>query len=82
MAVQVALWLTKRYPSTLISVFLTGFCYFSINYPHETRWSPFYYMGSSPGNVSENPVTLERRKKGSRMSCDVGEATEGLENEL
>ena len=29
MAVQVALWLAKRYPSTLISVFLTGFCYFS-----------------------------------------------------
>ena len=29
MAVQGALWLAKRYPSTLISVFLTGFCYFS-----------------------------------------------------
>ena len=41
-----------------------------------------YYMGGSPGDVSENPVTWEKRKKGWRMSCDVGEATEGLENEL
>ena len=38
-------------------------------------------MGGSPGDVSENPVTLEKRKKGWRMSCDVGKATEGLENE-
>ena len=29
MAVQEALWLAKRYPSTLISVFLTRFRYFS-----------------------------------------------------
>ena len=40
------------------------------------------FMGSSPGVVSEEPVTLEKQKKGRRMSCDVGEATEGLENEL
>ena len=39
-------------------------------------------MGGSPGDVTENPVTLEKQKKGWRMSCDVGEATEGLENEL
>ena len=39
-------------------------------------------MGGSPGDVSENPVTYEKQKKGRRMSCDVGEATEGLENEL
>ena len=39
-------------------------------------------MGSSPGDVSENPVTQEQRKKVWIMSCDVGEATEGLENEL
>ena len=39
-------------------------------------------MGGSPGDVSEEPVTQEKRKKGWRMSCDVGEATEGLENEL
>ena len=29
MQVQGTLWLTKCYPSTLISVFLTGFCHFS-----------------------------------------------------
>ena len=39
-------------------------------------------MGGSPGDVSENPVMLERRKKSWRMSSDVDEATEGLENEL
>ena len=39
-------------------------------------------MGDSPGDVGEEPVTYEKRKKGWRMSCDVGEATEGLENEL
>ena len=39
-------------------------------------------MGGSPGDISENPVTWEKRKKGWRMSRDVGEATEGLENEL
>ena len=39
-------------------------------------------MGGSPGDVSEEPVLWEKRKKGWRMSCDVGEATKGLENEL
>ena len=39
-------------------------------------------MGGSPGYVSEEPVTQEKRKKGWRMSCDVGEATENLEYEL
>ena len=39
-------------------------------------------MGGSPGDVSEEPVMQEKRKKGWRMSCDVGEATEVLENEL
>ena len=34
-------------------------------------------MGGSPGDVSENPVTQERRKKGWSMSCDVGEARKG-----
>ena len=40
------------------------------------------FMGGSPGDISEEPVTLQKRKNGWRMSCDVGEATEGLENEL
>ena len=39
-------------------------------------------MGVSPGDVSEEPVNYEKRNKGCRMSCDVGEATEGLDNEL
>ena len=52
-------------------------------------------MGGSPGDVSEEPVTQEKQKKGWRMSCnvgkqqkdwkmscDVGKTTEGLKNEL
>ena len=39
-------------------------------------------MGGLPGDVNEEPVTEKKRKKGWRMSCDVGEATKGLENEL
>ena len=39
-------------------------------------------MGGSPSDVSEEPVTYEKRKKGWRMSCEVGKATEVLENEL
>ena len=44
--------------------------------------SAFLDMGGSPGDASEEPVTLEKRKMGWRMCCDVGEAMEGLENEL
>ena len=36
-------------------------------------------MGGLTGDVSEEPMTQEKRRKGWRMSCDVGEATEGLE---
>ena len=39
-------------------------------------------MGGSPGELSEELVTLDKPKKGWRMNFDVGEATEGLENEL
>ena len=35
-------------------------------------------MGGSPGDVSEE----QKRKKGWRISCNVSEAAEGLENEL
>ena len=38
--------------------------------------------GGSPDELSEELVTQEKQKKGWRMNCDVGEATEGLENEL
>ena len=40
------------------------------------------HMGGSPGDVSEEPVTWKKRKKGWKMTCDAGEATEGWENEL
>ena len=40
------------------------------------------HMGCSAGDVSEEPVTWEKRKKDCRMSCDVGQETEVLENEL
>ena len=33
-------------------------------------------IGGSPGDVSEEPVTEEKRKKGWSMNCDLGEATE------
>ena len=39
-------------------------------------------MGGSPGELSEELVTKEKRKKGWKMNCDVSEATERLENEL
>ena len=39
-------------------------------------------MGGSPGELSEELVTQEKRKKGLRINYDVGEETEGLENEL
>ena len=39
-------------------------------------------MSGSPGDVCEKPVMQEKRKKGWRTNCNVGEATEGLENEL
>ena len=38
-------------------------------------------MGRSPGELSEELVTQKKSKKGWRMNCEVGEATEGLENE-
>ena len=44
--------------------------------------STAFVMGSSPGELSEELVTQEKRKKGWRMNCDVGKATEELENEL
>ena len=35
-------------------------------------------MGGSPCELSEELVTQEKRKKGWRMNCDVGVATERL----
>ena len=39
-------------------------------------------MGGSTGELNEELVTQEKRKEGWGMNCDVGETTEGLENEL
>ena len=39
-------------------------------------------MGRSPGELSEELVTQEKRKKGWRMNGNVGEAMKGLENDL
>ena len=39
-------------------------------------------MDGSPGELSEELVTQEKRKKGWRINCDGGEATDGLKNEL
>ena len=39
-------------------------------------------MGGSPGDVSEELMTQEKRKKVWRVNCDVGEAMEGFKNEL
>ena len=35
----------------------------------------------SPGDVGEEHAMYVKRRKGCGMSCDVGEATKGLENE-
>ena len=39
-------------------------------------------MGGSLGDVSEVYMTYVKQRKGCRKICDVGEAAEGLENEL
>ena len=39
-------------------------------------------MGGSSYDIGEEPVMQAKQWKGCKMSCDVGEATEGLENEL
>ena len=39
-------------------------------------------MGGSSGDVGEVLVTWVKQRKGCKINCDVGEATEGLENEL
>ena len=38
--------------------------------------------GISPGDVGEVPVMQVKHWKGCRMSCNVGEVAEELENEL
>ena len=38
-------------------------------------------MAGSLGELSEELVTQQKRNKGSRVSCDVGEVTDSLENQ-
>ena len=45
-------------------------------------YKPLYIMGGSPDDVGEVFVTYVKLRKSCRMRCDVGETTEGLENEL
>ena len=61
MAVQGALWLAKRYPSTLISVFLTGFLYFS--YQAATQLASRGWVDPIP-----DPILLEKFLGSSRES--------------
>ena len=59
-------------------------CY-KLSYHYHSFFMPLVRTlnkGGSPGELSEEFVTEEKRKKCWRMNCDVGEATEGLENEL
>ena len=88
MAVQGALWLAKRYPSSLISVFLTGFRYFS--YQAATQLASRGWVDPVP-----DPIILEKFLGYSRESnpgplgwqSDVPStipnrwSTEGLEND-
>ena len=39
-------------------------------------------MGGSPGEVHEVPVKYVKQRKDCRMTCDVGEVKEVLENEV
>ena len=60
MAVQGALWLAKRYPSTLISVFLTRFHYFS--YQAATQLTSRVWVDPVP-----DPMLLEKFLRYSRQ---------------
>ena len=51
------------------------------NYYNLKEIVPLEHMGS-PDDVSEVPVTWMKPQRSCRMSCDVSEVTERLENEL
>ena len=53
-----------------------------IEFPFPSHSPRSHDMGGSPGELSEELVMQEKRKKSWRMNCDVFEETEGLENEL
>ena len=68
------------------------FCIGSYSYYNQLPFIVFSYfnikinvgiiMGGSPGELSYMLVRQEKRNKGWEINCNVGEATEGLENEL
>ena len=63
MAVQGALWLAKRYPSILISVFLTEFRYFS--YQAATQLSSRGWVDPVP-----DPISLHLEKFVSKLGFE------------
>ena len=65
MAVQGTLWLAKRFPSTLISVFLTGFHYFS--YQIATQLSSQGWVYSVPDPIL--PGIPEGKRPLRRVRC-------------
>ena len=66
----------SNFPTALPVVYLHEIVINSILYAYKR------IMGGSQGDVSEEPVTWENRKKGWKMSCDIDDVTERLENEL
>ena len=64
MTVQGALWLAKHYPSTLISVFLTGFRYFSHQVATQLAsrgWTPFEAVIYTSRKISRLQPGIEPR---------------------
>ena len=59
-------------------MYLCDYCHLLINNYHGR---PRHGRLRQVNHVGEAPVTYEKRKKGWRINCDVGEATEGFENE-
>ena len=56
--------------------------YGAMRHIYKSMYKPLYIMGGSPDDVGEVLVTYVKLRKSCRMSFDVGDATEWLENEL
>ena len=76
--------------SVIIILTKLNFCRASHCHPRTGQWDayiksmykPLYITGGSADNLGEVLVTYVKLRKSCRMSCDVGETTEGLKNEL
>ena len=70
MAVQGILWLAKRYPSTLISIFLIGFRYFSYLVATQLASPPEKFLGynreSNPGPLGWQSDIITSIPRGGR----------------